>query len=93
MDILWTYQQQQATFKGTSFGSMSGVLNAWLGEAKASTRPCDRWSVEELQKPVESPGGYQRLPFLLSCFCSLLYSLLSSMSTGTMTNLIGAIDS
>ena len=37
-------------YKGNDFNHMSQVLNGWIQDGDAETRPCDEWSTVELQQ-------------------------------------------
>ena len=40
----------RSQYKGDDFAHMSQVLNGWIQDGDAETRPCDEWSTEELQQ-------------------------------------------
>ena len=49
----------RAQYKGDDFNHMSQVLNGWIQDGDAETRPCDEWSTEELQQ-LQAIGGSRR---------------------------------
>ena len=54
-------------YKGTTFTDMALVLNNWLSAANP-TKPCNNWTVQELQNFQEIVFGHRY--FIISCtFC------------------------
>jgi len=41
-------KKPRPAYKGDSFGHMSEVLNGWLQQGQAPTKPCEQWNVTEL---------------------------------------------